>query len=466
MSFVNVLRRLTVFAGLVGILGASLSGCGSGGSSSSNNGGGGGGGGGRGVCQPNTHAGGRARWTVLVYMNASNNLQPFSLLNIAQMASVGSDGANVNIVVQWKQSNAPDSGSPTFVGTRRYYIHPHSAAQVGQICSNLQDETSCTGNGEGNTSVLDSDRLADPGTNNGNTHQSDMGDYRTLADFVQWGAKSYPADNLALVIWDHGSGWQPAYRSARKNRMAPVFRAVSQDNETQNEIETWEIPLALANPPQTLDMLIIDCSLEQMLEVAYEVRNSARVMVGSEESPPGAGYPYDKWLGDLKVGGANACDVGSSIVKDFVAAYPNDSDITQSVLDLSKMQTVANAQEGLAVMLLKHVQDQASVYANARNNAQSYIYPDNKDLYNYADLIRTKTTASDLQQAAASLQSALTGSNGAILAAGHGPSQANSNGLAIYVPLPTNYLASYANLALSKTGAAPDWARFLQSQVQ
>ncbi|HZP85023.1 MAG TPA: hypothetical protein VFB21_25520, partial [Chthonomonadaceae bacterium] len=103
MSSLIPLRRLSVLAGLVGILGASLSGCG---------GGGGGGGGnpgpgpgtGRAACTQNAHQAGRPFWTILVFMNAANNLQPDSLLNIAQMASVGSD-ANINIVVQWKQAN-------------------------------------------------------------------------------------------------------------------------------------------------------------------------------------------------------------------------------------------------------------------------------------------------------------------------------------------------------------------------
>ena len=59
----------------------------------------------RAVCAANAHASGRTRWTVLVYINAANNLQPDSLLNVAQMASVGSD-SNVNIVVQWKQATS------------------------------------------------------------------------------------------------------------------------------------------------------------------------------------------------------------------------------------------------------------------------------------------------------------------------------------------------------------------------
>src|SRR5579871_7001145 len=101
------------------------------------------------------------------------------------------------------------------------------------------------------------------------------------------------------------------------------------------------MPGALASLAQSLDMIIIDCSLEAQTEVAYEVRNSARVMVGSEESPPGAGYPYDAWLNAVKASGLNPCDVGKSIDTTFVKQYgTSQTDVTQSVIDLSRMQNV------------------------------------------------------------------------------------------------------------------------------
>ncbi|HEV2474580.1 MAG TPA: hypothetical protein VGS41_18025, partial [Chthonomonadales bacterium] len=127
------LRKLTIAAGLIGIVGASMSGCGGGGGSSP----GGGGGGARSVCNANAHTAGQKRWTVLVYMNAANDLQPDSLFNIAQMAAVGSDASNLNLVVQWKQANCNlgqglTCGNPSFIGTRRYLITQHSAQQVSQ----------------------------------------------------------------------------------------------------------------------------------------------------------------------------------------------------------------------------------------------------------------------------------------------------------------------------------------------
>lgn len=453
MTLRNFLRRLPAWIGLMGVLGASLSGCGGGGGSTGggNNGGGGNPGGGnpggnangdftnRAACVANPTQGGK-RWTVLVFMNAANNLQPDSLTNIAQMAQVGSDN-NVNIVVQWKQANCADCGIPSFLGTRRYFIRPHSQADQNSIRN-------------GNTAVLDGDRLADPTTNVGGT--SDMGDWRILRDFVRWGAQNYPADHLAVVLWNHGSGWRPT-RSARG-------RAISQDDQSGNEILTEEMPQALSGTAQRIDALLLDASLMQMMEVAYELRNTARIMVGSEESPPGAGYPYDDWLTNLKTTGRNPCEVAKFVVTDFIAAYPNNTNITQSIIDLSKMDTLATRLNNFANALRQNINTQATVIQNAREQAHSYDYPDNKDLFHYSELIRGSTTNSTLRQAAADLQVALTGTGGAVMMSQKGRfSQENSNGLAIYVPRPANYLQSYSAMALSR---ATLWEEFLQGQVR
>lgn len=429
MRFLTSLRRLSVTIGLFGIAGASLSGCGGGGSNP--------------VVTPPA---GRAAWTVLVYMNAANNLQPDSITNIAQMLKVGST-ADLNIIVQWKQAACFDcgtSGTRTFVGTHRYRV-PFDA--------------------NGTVANIEAGRLADPNPNG----TVDMGSAATLKSFVEWGVQQYPATHVALVIWDHGSGWIPT-RAANRLK-PPATRAFSQDDDSGHEIQNWELAGALSNVAP-IDMIIFDASLEQMLENAYEVRASAKLMVGSEESPPGAGYPYDQWLGPLKQNATTMTplQVGQTIVNTFVANYPAETDITQSILDLSKMQTTANALDAFARALLAHVNDQGAVIASARNNAQHYTppYDDNKDLFDFAARIAANSTANDLKTAAQAMQTALTGANGSILLSAHGNfNQSGSNGLAIYIPSLANftgfYQQQYTNLALGRT---TQWDEFLAAQTQ
>ena len=477
MARSRFISRLSAVFGLAGVAAASVSGCGGGGSSSSGGGNSGSTGAvvtvgttaGRAACAANAHTAGRARWTVLVYLNSSNNLNDGdpginnisdALHNIAQMATVGSD-ANVNIVVQWKQANYGDTQqTPTFNETRRYLIKPHSASDINQILA-------------GNTTVLDPDLLSfNSAYYNQNTKQVDMGDWHVLQDFVNWGSTTYPADNLAVVVWDHGSGWEPVPAQYRSVRKPLIRRAVSLDSQTHNEIETEQIPGALAQAAQPIDALIFDASLMQMAEIEYEVRNTAKIMVGSEESPPGAGYPYDQWIGDLKTDGSTPCAAGISIVNRFVNNYANTDGITQSVIDLSKMQAVVTALDNFGALLIAHRTDQAPIIQNARNNAQAYKYPEFKDLYDFAGRIRATATATDLQQAATNLQNAMISSSGAIIASGHNQNEPGSNGMSITVPDPTlnlsiaNSFTSYLTLAVSQQGAAPHWYQFCVQQVQ
>ena len=172
----------------------------------------------------------------------------------------------------------------------------------------------------------------------------------------------------------------------------------------------------------------------------------------------------------MKNSGKNPCDLASSIVTEFVNAYAGQSGMTQSYLDLSKMGSVASALELFGAALLPHVNDQATVIANARNNAVQYglestLYAGYLDLYGFADNIATTTTQSDLKTAANNLKAALVGTTGAVLQNGTGASdEANSHGLSIYIPAPGNYLSAYSNLALAT--AAPHWKQFLVSQTQ
>jgi RNase P subunit RPR2 len=368
----------------------------------------------------------RAKWTFMVFLNAANNLQQFAPLNVNQMEKVGST-SDVNIVVQWKQAQCSDCGNPTWVGTRRYYITR-----------------------DNDTGVVSSPMVQNMGTG------IDMGDWRELRNFIQWAQTQYPADHYALVIWNHGAGWRPT--RAEAGRLAVYPRSVSIDSERNSEIQTWQLPQALAVTP-SVDTVIFDASLMQMLEVAYEMRNSTSIVTGSEESPPGAGYVYDTFLSDLVSNPSmTAAQLGTQIVTRTLAAYGTNGDNTQSVVDTSKLQTVADRLDAFGTALIRHAAELAGAAQTARNNADSYAYPDNKDLWDYADLIRTGTSLPDVQTAATNLQTAISA---AVIAEQHGSLHSHSHGIAIYVPAPINYLTSYSNLALGRTTS---WSSWLQSQ--
>jgi hypothetical protein len=113
-------------------------------------------------------------WTVLVYVAADNNLEPFAIPNLMQMASVGS-GPGLDI-------EAFIDRSPTYSDAPLGNLGNWSGAKVVQVNKGSFTEEQNLGN-------------------------VDSGDPATLSNFISSAAKRHPSDKLALIIWDHGAAW-------------------------------------------------------------------------------------------------------------------------------------------------------------------------------------------------------------------------------------------------------------------
>lgn len=275
------------------------------------------------------------KWTVLVYMNAANDLYSYSTLNMNQMEQVAGN-PEVRFVVQWKQSTSLFPSS-SFNGTRRYLIKPDTSSSIA------------------------SELLQDMGTG------IDMGDPSTLNAFIEWGKTYYPGTRTVLVIWNHGNGW--LNRAPETN--LPT-RGVSYDDETGNYIRTDELGAALGS--NVFDIVAWDASLMQMLEVAYEIQDQALYVVGSEESPPGEGYPYERIFDNFR---DNPDATTASLSKAFVdgmlgvPAYATRK-ITQSVLDTARLPALATALDGLAASLIANAVAVGPNIPAVRSQTQAY----------------------------------------------------------------------------------------------
>ena len=368
-------------------------------------------------------------WTILVFMNAANNLEPDSVDDMNEMEQLGST-ADVNIVVQWKRIAGYDSSNGDWKTTRRYYVTKDSDPQT--VNSNL---------------------LVDMGTG------VDMGSPNTLRDFLQWGVRSFPARKYMVVLWNHGAGWR-AYR----DRLNLFARGVSYDDNTGNHIRIWELPLALSVGVKW-DIIAFDASLMQMLEVAYEIRNLGHYIVGSEESPPAPGYPYHRILAPVvSHPSIPARDFAAQIVTQTINYYHPDStdNITQSALDASQIENVAQKVDVLAQVLLTVAPGNGVAVAAARDNAQAYAEYTFKDLWDYTEQLRTRLPSSEeLTNAINGVQKALSQ---AVIAEAHSNRRVNrSRGLSIYVPTPSSFETRYGLLAFAR---ATHWDEWLQSQPQ
>ncbi|HAF96189.1 MAG: hypothetical protein A2021_07245 [Elusimicrobia bacterium GWF2_52_66] len=203
------------------------------------------------------------KWTVMVFMNGKNNLEAAGLYNVNEMEKVGST-KDINVVVELGRMSGQLEGDTDlegdWTGSRRFFIEKDSDEQ--KITSPMVQRT---------------DKV-------------DMGDYKRAVDFVNWTKKNYPAQKYMLILWDHGSGWLDPRQEAKG-----ADKGISNDDETGNYIRTRQIGQILKESGK-VDVLAFDACLMQMSEVAFEVKDKTDVIVGSEETVSGLGYPYSSFL--------------------------------------------------------------------------------------------------------------------------------------------------------------------------
>ena len=240
-------------------------------------------------------------WTFLVYLNADNNLYPFSYLNLQQMEKVGSS-AGVNVVAQFDPE-------PKNLATTRYLITQNPNPIKGKVTSQVLQQLP----------------------------ETDMGNPQTLADFLTWGVKTFPAKKYAVVIWNHGNGWQGvSYDDNPRTYLSmPMLR---KGLEAMNVAISQQRGSARAVGSQ-IDLINFDACLMSTLEVAYELKDVAKYLVGSQFLEPGDGENYTSFLQPLvakpQMDGKELAEI---MVYQYALNYQNDnSDINYAAIDLSRV---------------------------------------------------------------------------------------------------------------------------------
>jgi len=286
-------------------------------------------------------------WTFMVYLDGDNNLEGDAIFDFLEMAMVGS-GDYINIVVQFDRNSSYDIGYGNWASTKRFYI-----------TNGLQPTADSA--------------LEDLGELN-------HGDPQTLIDFISWAKSAYPAENYALVLWNHGGGWRDApdtkepfeVRFQRKHETD--FRAVCWD-ETDGEdcLYMDEVQSAL-NATGVVDLVGFDACLMGMIEVAYEIRTNAEVMVGSEESVPAKGWPYHVVLRDLASDPfRHPYDLATSIVDRYYESYQGSYNYTNTALDLDNMEDLADALSSFAQIMINSWNTDRGAVADSAEAVQTEI---------------------------------------------------------------------------------------------
>jgi hypothetical protein len=351
----------------------------------------------------------QALWTFMVYLDGDNNLESAGIDDLNEMEFAGSS-ASVNIVVQFDRTGGYDTSNGDWTTARRYYV---------------------TKDANGYDSTIVSTMIADLGELN-------MGNPQTLINFANWAMTNYPAQNYALILWDHGGGW--------KFPTDPV-KGVCWDNTdgfdylTQPELR-WALSQVTGGGANKIEVVGFDACLMGMLEIDYDIMTYAGYRVGSEESEPGDGWDYQATLSALVATPAmTPAQLGTQIVNDYMNFYGVGGFETQSAIDLSKIQALVTATNNFSVYLLSKITIYCPQMQTARTNSEFYLDPDYIDLYRFAQLINATIGDAAIQAGSQKVMNAITN---AVVAEGHGAWHPNSKGISIYYPLTAQgYMPSY-----------------------
>jgi hypothetical protein len=358
-----------------------------------------------------THSAAGQSWTFLVYMVADNNLEPFALDDLIEMAQVGS-GANLNIVVQIDRAQGYDESGlgtlPNWTSTKRLRVTPGGLEQISDL-------------GEVN-----------------------MGATQTLSDFITWGVKTYPADRHALIFWDHGGAW-PGFGGDDS----------TQDNDLLSIAELKagiKAGMDAANLKQ-FSLIGYDACLMSTYEVALAMRPFGEYLLASEELEPGHGWDY-RSLQVLKQNPASTpVTLGQQIIQGFqgqAQAEDTAANITLALTDLYALDDLVRAVDQLAAVYPSGANATlATAFGRGRASALKFGEgPDASQSTHMVDLghlaEQVATQATQATQARSMVQAALAK---AVVAKTHGPQTAKAAGLSIYFPPQSAYYDSdYAAL--------------------
>jgi Clostripain family len=362
--------------------------------------------------------GGKKDWTMLVYINGHNNLDEYGAMNINQMEKVGSND-HLNIVVQWASMAASS--------TKRLYVTKDN------------DEATVT------SPVVQDMPIVD------------MGDKNSLLDFIKWGVSSYPADHYMVVVWNHGNGWHFGKDGIR-------ILDISYDDRSGHHITTEELGRVMGDAAQyighKIDIYGSDACLMAMIEVATEMGDAVDTFVGSEQTIPLEGWPYDKFLTAwMAQPSASNHEIGKMLTAAYKEFYKGRDGQTFSTIDMSELPALVEEMGGLGAKLAT-VPNLAQVKKSAESSTRFAL----SDYVDIGDLVKNVKSNSlfasdarvELDKVAAQLSktvvaSAVTGST-------------KANGLSVWWPIYsstwTNYKDRYLGLKFDK---ASQWSSFLKN---
>lgn len=289
------------------------------------------------------------------------------------------------------------------------------------------------------------------------TKSQNMGEAKTVTEFMDYAYENYPADSYSLIFWDHGAGSVIGFGADKMHQ---------DDMLTLTELEAGVSSSKLVQS-EKLQYVGFDACLMGMIEVAEALSPYAHYLISSEEVEAGEGWNYNA-LADITENDAFTGDAaGNYYLQEFSSFYESygtyKPDYSLSCVDLSAMPEVMEGLDGLATSVDSALQQgRYNDIARLRSRVKTFGKVSSFSYFDYIDLYSLCICLSPLfQDETQALQSAL---DKAIV--DNSTNISGAYGLSIYFPYENKEYAEEWVAEYEKNGFSDTYTSFIQDFTQ
>lgn len=349
----------------------------------------------------------KRKWTFIIYMAADNDLEAAAIADLNELEAVSYGNAPISVLVLLDRHSGYDMTNGNWSDTRLFEVQSDPNGLTGNIISKRLD-------------------CMELGLSKDTETELNMADPMVLSRLIDFAKRAYPAEHYALLIWGHGTGWRSGFQTELPGNTGSLpmpLKAVAFDDTSGEYMSLPSFGRAIAG--KGLSVIGFDTCYAAILEVAYQLRNDAALLVGSQGVIPFTGWDYTTLFNDfIRRPNLSIYDLGSAIQNQFIAQYASLNNATISQIELPQVNNLFSKFDNFAGAVAEAIDDEAgknAVLEQILHSIESYYFtsfPSDLyiDIFDFSKKISSITTriTSDISQqnaitaAAAELENALT----------------------------------------------------------
>ena len=432
---------------------------------------------------------------LMVFIAGDNDLDTFGSKDIAEMMSVSDTGEHLTILVQQDQSVfARDASTKRFVirdGKKVKTIHM-GETNTGEV-STLREfiewglkeykaernivilwnhgggtrDEAYTQYDQNQTTIESIGRIRlSPSKAIGKSTIRSVNANPTLANQSSFFPQKLRLKRIDMLMEE--------YQRTRGEEVIPLLEAESKsilfDDESRDFLDNLELKRVFEGLEKKIDIIGFDACLMGMMEVAYQLKDHAELLVASEELEPGKGWDYTaivNYLVENPLASNEA--ISQEIIRSFIDSYADQTSlkVTLSTVRTSKLKNVASLMNHFAHNILRKESNVRGALLSIVDSSETFDYQNNEQIYR--DLTHfitlTKEHYVDDVEIVQSAENLLVALEEAII---HNETKnlENAHGLSVYLPLVNNMsgfaVAVFSALEINSPTESPYWLKLFK----